>query len=175
MPLLKILNVSGNLNLKSLPNELATCDNLTDLVFDIENVSYPAGDVLATGTQNILKFLSSGELSAISEYAIDDDVIKKQSKLTASRIMGNTSMAIKKQPATHDQLMQAQDHFLENELHKEQQRRKEQMLSTLIEQQKQAENAVSKVQLEKDDERKRLINDIRSCKFMFMLCNSLPQ
>jgi hypothetical protein len=60
-------------------------------------------------------------------------------------------------------IMSQEDNFLENELHKEQQRKKEEMLKSLLEQQRQLENAVNKMQTVKDAERKKLIGDIVEC------------
>lgn len=159
---LRVLNVSGNKNLKVLPPELATCENMNDLVFDVECISSPSADTLATGTHNILKFLSTGELSAASDYATDDKILT-QSKVTSSRIMTDTITTTKKFMEKEKFIISQENNFLENELHKEQQRKKEEMLKSLLEQQKQAENAVNKVQTNKDAERKKLIDDIVLC------------
>lgn len=165
MPELRVLNVSGNVTLKTLPPELATCENIDNLVFDIECISSPTADVLATGTHNILKFLSTGELTATDDYATDDKILT-QSKVTSSRIFsGETSMTSNKKFMDKEKfIMTQEDNFLENELHKDQQRKREDMLKSLLEQQKQSENAVNKVQFEKDAERRKLIDDIVQCK-----------
>ena len=165
MPELRIINLSGNQNLKILPPELATCDNLNDLVFDIECISSPSADVLATGTHNILKFLSTGELSAATDYATEDKLLTK-SKVTSSRIMSETMGTTKKFMEKEKFIMSQDDSFLENELHKEQQKKKEEMLKSVLEQQKHAENAVNKIQTFKDAERKKLIDDIVQCEFV---------
>lgn len=166
MPELKVLNVSGNPNLKTLPPELATCENLRDLVFDIETVTNPAADVLATGTNNILKFLSTGELTAPTDYATEDKLLM-QSKVTSSRIMSDSTTSTKKFMDKEKFIMTQNDNFLENELHKEQQRKKEEMLKSLLEQQRQAESAVNKIQTVKDAERKKLIDDIVECELIY--------
>lgn len=155
--------MSGNPRLTILPPELATCENLHDLVFDTECISSPNADVLATGPQNILKFLSTGELTAATDYATEDKLLM-QSKVTSSRIMGESISTTKKFMDKEKFLMTPDDNFLENELHKEQQRKKEEMLKSLLEQQKQSESAVNKVQTVKDAERKKLIDDIVQCK-----------
>lgn len=171
MPELRILNVSGNQSLKILPPELATCENLSDIVFDVELIESPSSDVLATGTHNILKFLSTGELTAASDYATEDKLLM-QSKVTSSRIMGETiSTSNKKFMDKEKFIMTQNDNFLENELHKEHQRKKEEMLKTLLEQQKQSENAVNQIQSVKDAERKKLIGDIMQCKFELLNTN----
>jgi E3 ubiquitin-protein ligase LRSAM1 len=163
MPNLKILNVSGNLKLEILPPEIATCENLNDLVFDIECIKSPSADVLATGTQGILKYLSTGELTAPSEYKVEDNLLKQQSKITSSRIIDESmSNAFLRREKQTIQFQDSLDNDV-NELHKEQQKKKEEMLRALINQQKQAEDAVNKIHMKKDVERKRLIDDIRDC------------
>lgn len=164
MPELRILNVSGNKRLSILPPELATCENLNDLVFDIECISSPSRDCLATGTQHILKYLSTGELTATTDYASEDNILT-QSKVTSSRIMGDSISTTKKYMDKEKFIMSQNESFLENELHKEQQRKKEEMLCHLLLQQKQSEDAVNKIQNMKDVERKRLIDDIVLCEF----------
>lgn len=164
MPELRILNVSGNKCLSTLPPELATCENLLDLVFDVECISSPSRDVLATGVQNILKFLGTGELSARTDYASEDKLLT-QSKKTSSRIMGNT-ITTKKFMDKEKFLMSQEDNLMEDQIHKEHQIKKEEMLKSLLEQQKQSETAVNKMQTDKDVERKKLINDIVDCKLI---------
>lgn len=159
MPELRILNVSGNPRITILPPELATCENLNDLVFDIECITNPRADVLATGVHNILKFLSTGELTAATDYATEDNFLK-ESKVTTSRIMGDTTS---KKFMEKEKFIIEQDNFLENEMHKENQRRKEEMLKSLLEEQRRSEDAVMKVQNFKDVERKKLIDDIMKC------------
>lgn len=62
MPVLRILNICGNVRLDKLPNQLATCDNLVDIVLDPSTVSDPPADVVAGGTHAIIKYLSTGEI-----------------------------------------------------------------------------------------------------------------
>lgn len=109
-----------------------------------------------------MKFLSTGELTGCSDYASEDKLLM-QSKVTSSRIMGNTINTTKKFMEKEKFIMSQKDNFLENELHKEQQRKKEEMLKSLLEQQRQLENAVNKMQTVKDAERKKLIGDIVEC------------
>lgn len=172
IPNLRILNVSGNLKLEIIPPEVATNENLNDLIFDIECIKMPNQSVLATGTQNILKFLSTGELTAPnSDYAIEDSFLaKQQSKITTCRIIDDENMsAMTKKFLEREKPMLLHDNsdLDMSELHKEQQRKKEEMLKTLIEQQKQSEDAVNKIQQSKDVERKKLIENIRDCEQFF--------
>lgn len=161
---LKILNVSGNKKLTILPAELSTCENLRDLVFDDDVIVCPSKDILATGTQNILKYLSTGELStAPTDYGVEDEMLKK-SKVTKSRIFDDSMDSTKKFMEKEKRIFNHEDDFMESELHKKQQRKKEEMLKSVLEQQKTAENAVNKIQCMKDVERKKLIDDIIECK-----------
>lgn len=59
---LRILNIAANPKLLSLPNELATCDSLVDIVLSGETIIYPPANVLALGTLQILNFLTTGEV-----------------------------------------------------------------------------------------------------------------
>lgn len=178
MPELKILNVSGNKRLTQLPPELSTCENLRDLVFDDDVISCPPRDILATGTQNILKFLSTGELTgtAVDDYGNEDELMKltKVSKVTTSRIIGDSMDSTKKFLEKEKRVFIQEEQFQESELHREQQKKKEEMLKSVLEQQKSAENAVNKMQNLKDVERKKLIGDIMKCEFTdfvsFIVC-----
>lgn len=162
---LKIFNISGNARLEILPPEIATNQSLNDLIFDIESIKSPSAEILATTTQNILKFLSTGELTAPSDYAIEDNLLsKQQSKVTSSRIIDESmSAATKKFLQKEKPILTDNSDIDMSEMHKEQQRRKEEMLKTLLDQQKQSEAAVNKVQQAKDVERKKLIENIREC------------
>ncbi|KAG5677768.1 hypothetical protein PVAND_007499 [Polypedilum vanderplanki] len=165
MPNLRILNLSGNDKLEILPPELATNDNLHDLVFDIENIKSPSNDILSTGTQNILKFLSTGELTAPSDFEVEDNVIKQQtqSKITTSRIINESMSSSTKKFLQKEKVHAAEflDHELNETFLKEQQKKKKEMLNALLLHEKQQQDAVHKIYLEKDDERKKLIDDIR--------------
>lgn len=154
--------MSGNKCLTTLPPELATCENLHDLVFDIEYISSPSHDVLATGVHNILKFLSTGELTALSDYATEDKMLA-QSKVTSSRIMSDTISTTKKFMDKEKFILTQDESFLENDSFLEQQKKKEEMLKSILEQQREAENVVNKMQNVKDATRKRLIDDIVEC------------
>lgn len=174
MPNLRILNLSGNGKLEILPPELATNDNLHDLVFDIENIKSPSNEILSTGTQNILKYLSTGELTAPSDFEAEENAIKQQtqSKITTSRII-NESMSSSTKKFLHKEKVHASD-FLDHEINetflKEQQKKKEEMLNALLQQERQQQDAVNKIYLEKDDERKKLIDDIRECENYKISC-----
>lgn len=167
MPNLRILNISGNVNLICLPPELATNDNLSDLVFDHENIKSPAMEIVTKGTINILKYFRNCDdyselMTAPNEFEAEDNAINQQSKITTSRIIDDSMTATTKKFLNKEKV-QAHD-YMTNEaneqLLKEHQKKKEEMLKSLLEQQKIAEDAVNKVQLEKDVERRKLIDDI---------------
>lgn len=81
--------------------------------------------------------------------------------------MSDSTTSTKKFMDKEKFIMTQNDNFLENELHKEQQRKKEEMLKSLLEQQRQAESAVNKIQTVKDAERKKLIDDIVECELIY--------
>lgn len=168
MPNLRILNVSGNGKLEILPPELATNDNLSDLVFDQENIKSPSPEIVTKGVTNILKYFRNCDnytelLTAPNDFVAEDNMIMQQSKITTSRII-DESMTASTIKFLSKEKVQASD-FLNNEanemLLKEQQKKKEEMLKALLVQQKQSDDAVNKIHLEKDAERKRLIDDIK--------------
>lgn len=59
---LRILNIAANPKLYTLPNELATCDSLVDVVLSNEIITHPPAYVLELGTLQILNFLTTGEV-----------------------------------------------------------------------------------------------------------------
>lgn len=167
MPELRILNVSGNKSLTILPPELAMCENLHDLVFDEDVICNPSRDILATGTINILKYLSTGELTASSVDYGNEDELMKMSKVTKSRLIGDNMDSTKKFLEKERKIFVQEGNFEESEVHKEQQKKKGEMLKSLVEQQKNSENAVNKMQNLKDAERRKLIEDIMKCKWIY--------
>ncbi|CAO1357595.1 unnamed protein product [Diamesa serratosioi] len=153
---LRILNISGNTKITTLPSTLSTCDNLQDLIFDIDHVLSPSKDVLLSGTQNILKFLETGIKTYVDNS--EDNLLRIQSKLTKPKTTQpekcvNTFLE-------QERLAQAQDYLLENQIHKEQQKKREQLMKMLVDEQRHTESTVYQMQQEKDVERKRLIGDI---------------
>jgi len=112
-------------------------------------------------------------LTAPNEFEAEDSAINQQSKITTSRIIDDSMTATTKKFLNKEKV-QAHD-FMMNEaneqLLKEHQKKKEEMLKSLLEQQKIAEDAVNKIQLEKDVERRKLIDDIMECKWIFDIFN----
>lgn len=111
----------------------------------------------------------SALLVSPNEHKAEDSAIREQSKITTSRIINESMTSGTERFLQKEKAQQAKD-FLNNEtnefLIREQQKKKEEMLKAVLEQQKQAEIAVNKIHLVKDAERKKLIDDIRECKPM---------
>lgn len=171
MPLLRILNICGNVRLEKLPNQLATCDNLEDLVLDPNTISDPPADVVAGGTYAIIKYLSTGEIvhqqplektsdeysrnktSTINFIASERDELR-QAELTREKLEKEKKLL------EHERLAYEKDYLAESKLHEQQQRKKQELLQQLIQQQNQNDTHVNRLQEEKQSERQRLINDI---------------
>lgn len=170
MPLLRILNICGNVRLDKLPNQLATCDNLVDLVLDHNTISNPPADVVAGGTYAILKYLSTGEIvpqppethsdeydrsmtSTINFIASERDELR-QAELSREK------QEKEKKLLEHERLAYEKDYLAESKLHEQQQKKKQELLQQLILQQNQNDTNVNRLQEEKQSERQRLINDI---------------
>lgn len=171
MPLLRILNICGNVRLEILPNQLATCDNLVDIVLDPSTISDPPADVVAGGTYAIIKYLSTGEIIHESppEDVSDSYIRNKTSTINfiASERdeMRQAELAREKQKKEkklleHERLAYEKDYLAESKLHEQQQRKKQELLQQLLQQQNQNDTNVNRLQEEKQTERQRLINDI---------------
>lgn len=169
MPQLRILNICGNVRLHKLPNQLATCDNLVDIVLDPNTVSEPPADVTTGGTYAIIKYLSTGEIihrppspedqqdlytrSTINFIASERDELRqvelaREKHEKERKLMESERMAYEK------------DYLAESKLHEQQQRKKQELLEQLLLQQNQNDSNVNRLQEEKQSERQRLINDI---------------
>lgn len=171
MPLLRILNICGNVRLEKLPNQLATCDNLVDLVLDPSTISDPPADVVAGGTYAIMKYLSTGEVivQPPTEDAKDSYTRNKTSTINfiASERdeMRQAELAREKQAKErklleHERLAYEKDYLAESKLHEQQQKKKQELLQQLLQQQNQNDTTVNRLQEEKQSERQRLISDI---------------
>lgn len=70
MPTLRILNITGNINLKNLPAQLSTCDSLNDIALDADYIVYPPPSIIERGTVEILKFLLEQNDGPIEEHTV---------------------------------------------------------------------------------------------------------
>ncbi|XP_035784323.1 E3 ubiquitin-protein ligase LRSAM1-like isoform X1 [Anopheles albimanus] len=173
---LRMLDITNNVRLSQLSNQLATCDNLVDILLDPERIEYPPPDVTAGGTYAIVKFLSMGEIRPEDRTPLAPKAANAgtSSRSTAAFISAERGEA---QQHRHQELARERyekerkllererlafekDVLTESKLHEEQQRKKQLLLQQLLEQQNQSESQVHQLQREKQSERERLIDNI---------------
>uniref|UniRef100_A0A182J3G8 Disease resistance R13L4/SHOC-2-like LRR domain-containing protein n=1 Tax=Anopheles atroparvus TaxID=41427 RepID=A0A182J3G8_ANOAO len=170
---LRVLDISGNVRLSELPNQLATCDNLVDIVLDQERIENPPPDVVAGGTYAIIKYLSTGEiLPSSSDVDVDGTTEIDRQKATTSAFISSERSEKRQQELdrtryekernllARERLAFEKDILAESKLHEQQQRKKQVLLQQLLEQQNQNDSQVHKLQQEKQTERERLIDNI---------------
>lgn len=172
MPLLRILNICGNVRLDKLPNQLATCDNLVDIVLDPNTVSEPPADVIAGGTYAIIKYLSTGETIHRPPPSEDEHDAYTRSKSSTINFIESERDELRqaelarekhekeKKLMERERMAYEKDYLAESKLHEQQQRKKQELLQQLLQQQNQNDSNVNRLQEEKQSERQRLINDI---------------
>uniref|UniRef100_A0A182KB84 RING-type domain-containing protein n=1 Tax=Anopheles christyi TaxID=43041 RepID=A0A182KB84_9DIPT len=172
---LRVLDISNNVRLSQLPSQLATCDNLVDLVLDPEHIVNPPADVVAGGTYAIVKYLSTGEfLHDPSGNTTDHDgkTVLDQQRATTSSFLSSERNELRQQEQARERyekerkliererLAFEKDMLTESKLHEQQQRKKHLLLQQLLEQQNANDTQVHKLQQEKQTERERLIDNI---------------
>lgn len=167
---LRILNIGGNVRLNKLPAQLATCDNLVDLVLDPNTIHDPPADVIECGTYSIIKYLATGEIlekpptdqldavvraktSTINFISSEKDE-QRQAELARDRYEKEKKLL------ESERLAYEKDYLAESKLHEQQLKKKQELLQQLLQQQNQNESQVNRLQEEKQSERERLINDI---------------
>ncbi|XP_055534404.1 E3 ubiquitin-protein ligase LRSAM1-like [Wyeomyia smithii] len=172
MPNLRILNVSGNVRLTKLPNQLATCDNLVDIVLDQNTITEPPMDVIDGGTYAIIKYLSTGEVASPPTENQNDMLQATSCKTSTINFINSERGELRqaelareryekeKKLLERERLAYEKDYLTESKLHEQQQKRKQELLQQLLQQQSQSDCHVSRLQEEKQSERQRLINDI---------------
>lgn len=165
---LRILNIGGNPRLVKLPNQLATCDNLVDLVLDPNTITEPPAEVIAAGTYAIVKYLSTGEVLCRPPSEDQQDSTKistinfinsERDELRAAEL-AREKHDKEKLMLERERLAYEKDYLAESKLHEQQQRKKQELLEQLLRQQNQNDSHVNRLQEEKQSERQRLINDI---------------
>ena len=68
---LKTLDVRKNPKLKRIPKEVAHLRGLSTLLLDEEHVEYPHPDIVSQGTEAIMRFLCSGNITwHVFDFAI---------------------------------------------------------------------------------------------------------
>ena len=166
---LRVLDISGNVRLSQLPSQLATCDNLVDIVLDPEHLVNPPPDVVAGGTYAIIKYLSTGEVHQDPSGTVAPD---RQKAIATSSFLSSERNELRQQELARDRyekerkllererLAFEKDVLTESKLHEQQQRKKQVLLQQLLEQQSANDTQVHKLQQEKQTERERLIDNI---------------
>ncbi|XP_041769751.1 E3 ubiquitin-protein ligase LRSAM1-like isoform X1 [Anopheles merus] len=166
---LRVLDISGNVRLSQLPSQLATCDNLVDIVLDPEHLVNPPPDVVAGGTYAVIKYLSTGEVHQDPSGTVAPD---RQKAIATSSFLSSERNELRQQELARDRyekerkllererLAFEKDVLTESKLHEQQQRKKQVLLQQLLEQQSANETQVHKLQQEKQTERERLIDNI---------------
>ncbi|XP_055836489.1 E3 ubiquitin-protein ligase LRSAM1-like isoform X2 [Episyrphus balteatus] len=163
MPNLQILNISGNISLRQLPTTLATCDKLCDLILDQQTIEWPSLDVISGGTENIMRFLATGEHStevpdgkSNREKKPEDALISQFNKFNHNET--HRTNQSKYQPI--DKSGYGNENALLEQIQRRQQLQKEEILKAVLLQQNETENLVNKLHQQKDNERNELIKDI---------------
>uniref|UniRef100_A0A182SCC4 RING-type domain-containing protein n=1 Tax=Anopheles maculatus TaxID=74869 RepID=A0A182SCC4_9DIPT len=169
---LRVLDISGNVRLSQLPGQLATCDNLVDIVLDPDTIQNPPANVVAGGTYAIVKYLSTGEFHQDPSGTTNVDGALDRQKATTSTFLSSERNELRQQELARERyekerkllererLAFEKDMLTESKLHEQQQMRKQMLLQQLLEQQNQNETQVHKLQQEKQTERERLIDNI---------------
>ncbi|XP_055627557.1 E3 ubiquitin-protein ligase LRSAM1-like [Toxorhynchites rutilus septentrionalis] len=165
---LRILYICGNARLTRLPNLLATCDNLVDIILDPDSIIDPPADVIAGGTSAIIEYLSTGkivnrppEAEKLDSHQISTiKFINNERDDQRQANMLQEKYAKEKRLLESERLVYERDYLAESKLHEKQQMKKQELLQQLLQQQSQSEYHVSKLQEEKQTERQKLISDI---------------
>ncbi|XP_058065237.1 E3 ubiquitin-protein ligase LRSAM1-like [Anopheles bellator] len=168
---LRMLDISNNVRLSQLSNQLATCDNLVDIVLDTERIVYPPADVTAGGTYAIVKYLSTGEILPEDSVPVTHPKANIGSSSTAfisserggeqrQQELARERLEKERKFLERERLAFEKDVLTESKLHEEQQRKKQLLLQQLLEQQNQNDTQVNRLQREKQTERERLIDNI---------------
>lgn len=175
MPKLRILNITGNIELTHLPKNLSTCDSLVDLVLDNEYIVYPPVNVIENGTAEIMNFLTVHDDSpmTIEALAMQRTMQNNVKNMTANLISIERGMDIvaginhenakatrEKRFMDHERLEQEKYSNLEAAIHQQQLKRKQDLLQHLLKQQVESDSLIQKMQMAKDSDRLKLIDDI---------------
>ncbi|XP_055917741.1 E3 ubiquitin-protein ligase LRSAM1-like [Eupeodes corollae] len=163
MPSLKILNISQNDSLHQLPITLATCDILCDLILDQETIKWPSPEIIAGGTETIMRFLATGERSADISNEMSNRQKNPENALISQLKENNhneTHRTNQLKYQQNDESGYGNENALLEQIQRRQQQQKQEILKAVLLQQNETENLVSKLHQQKDNERNELIKDI---------------
>ncbi|XP_059616470.1 E3 ubiquitin-protein ligase LRSAM1-like [Phlebotomus argentipes] len=160
---LRILNVSGNPELRTISPHLSTCESLVDFILDVDVVEYPPKEVTQRGTLAVLQFLATGECTAV-DGPVEIAIAATEEFLAAERGTSRVSENEERQRQEHFMRLEREalekNQEIEARLHMEQQRKREELLKELLHQQTESDQKVAQLQQEKEVGRNRLITDI---------------
>ncbi|XP_077298455.1 E3 ubiquitin-protein ligase LRSAM1-like [Arctopsyche grandis] len=159
---LKHLNVSHNDNLKTICKELSTAVSLSTIILDAGNFSFPPTEIAQQGTSEIMKFLCKE--SSVEYIEPVDMVDDASSPFSISPHSPFSPVDYNKSLRSQLTNWEEQDENmtrLEKEIHEAAKRQKEKFLVDYTREQKKLDFEFSKIQLEKDVERSKLIKQIR--------------
>ena len=129
---LQLLNVSSNIRLKSLPNEISTCDNLVEIVLDQDNIVEPPSDIIGGGTSCIMKYLSSG-IERTDPHRTEKNV-EINAKFISNEKNENVIHALEKGKMQKEKMLLdlerkalAKDYYLGNKFQEDQLKKKEEV------------------------------------------------
>lgn len=164
MPNLQILNISGNKSLCRLPTTLATCDKLCDLILDQETIQWPSVDILAGGTECIMRFLETGEHLADDPAGMSPRRLRKPEDALISQFnKENHNETIRTNQSKYQNIDESgygNENALLEQIQRRQQQQKQEILKAVLLQQNETEHLVNKLHQQKDNERNELIKDI---------------
>lgn len=159
---LKLLNVSHNDNLKIVCKELSGAVNLSTLILDAGNFSFPPSEIAQQGTSEIMKFLCKE--SNVDYIEPVDTVDDASSPFSISPHSPFSPVDYNKSLRSQLTNWEEQDENmtrLEKEIHEAAKLQKEKFLKDYTREQKKLDFEFSKIQHEKDVERSKLIKEIR--------------
>lgn len=106
MPNLRLLNLSGNVDIIELPFELSTCDSLAELIFDHQIVRHPPMHISAQSTAEVMKYLLTSERSDSSANRHSSSVTNEVDGANQSDEKGKSAINQGKQPVITDRKQQ---------------------------------------------------------------------
>uniref|UniRef100_A0A182UE72 Uncharacterized protein n=1 Tax=Anopheles melas TaxID=34690 RepID=A0A182UE72_9DIPT len=164
---LRVLDISGNVRLSQLPSQLATCDNLVDIVLDPEHLVNPPPDVVAGGTYAIIKYLSTDEQTAnelvnnlLALKNGPDPAFLEQEREEQKRLLEH--LHIQQNDLRKQEILGAMTNLLENEINIIQNfhNQRDQSSRSILEREYETNNLLNNVFLNYDRNRQDVIDQI---------------
>ncbi|KAJ8919764.1 hypothetical protein NQ315_006293 [Exocentrus adspersus] len=155
---LKYLNIRGNKRLKRFPRSLCKCQRLQALELDTEDFVYPPSAVTENGTEAVLRYICDDVGVEFSPLEDEEKILEDKSKLEEP----NDNFQQQKvqeflEIEKHNELLQKQ----EIELANASRANREKLLEALAAQQIHFDSELNKMQLRKESERFKLIEQLQ--------------